>query len=107
MEEAVLWVYGVLRDCSGWAVGSVSFHIGEPCIDFQCIYRGLLLLASPGAVGYVLSDKLYEYVVTNQRTILRWFGKVVKEVPLSTPELGDNHWRPRDLRTTGHDVQPC
>ena len=35
----------------------------------------------------MLGNKLHEYVVTNQRAMLRRFNKVVKEVPLNTPNL--------------------
>ena len=60
---------------------------GNPVSTFSAFAGGLLLLAGPGAVGYMLSGKLYDYVVTNRRAMLRRFGKVVKEVPLNAPNL--------------------
>ena len=60
---------------------------GNPVLTFSAFAGGFLLLAGPGAVGYMLSGKLYDYVVTNQRAMPRRFGKVVKEVPLNAPNL--------------------
>ena len=51
------------------------------------VLGAVIILVLPGALIYKYLYYFNDYIVTNQRAMLKRFNRVVKEVPLNTPNL--------------------